>query len=160
MTSKSKNIGLIIKQQRVMSGLTLQQLGEMSGVSQSHLARIEMGERFLSARILGRIAKPLGFEEAEIFTLASYLSPKPSVAESERDVGHLDPYVARVLSQEPVEVQRTVLGILHILKSLARLRGCSVEFAEYAHTKYPQLNEDTVTIIEDILNRESAKVME
>ena len=34
--------------------------------------------------------------------------------------GRLDPYVARVLAQEPVEVQRAVIGILTILKSLAK----------------------------------------
>ena len=32
----------------------------------------------------------------------------------------LDPYVARVLAQEPVEMQRAVIGILSILKSLAK----------------------------------------
>jgi len=32
----------------------------------------------------------------------------------------LDPYVARVLAQEPVEIQRAVIGILTILKSIAK----------------------------------------
>jgi hypothetical protein len=32
----------------------------------------------------------------------------------------LDPYVSQVLSNEPVEVQRTVIGILTLLKSIAR----------------------------------------
>ena len=32
----------------------------------------------------------------------------------------LDPYVARVLEQEPVDVQRTVVRILTILKSIAK----------------------------------------
>jgi len=32
----------------------------------------------------------------------------------------LDPYVARVLSQEPIDVQRAVIGILTILKSIAK----------------------------------------
>jgi hypothetical protein len=32
----------------------------------------------------------------------------------------LDPYVARVLAQEPVEIQRTIIGILAILKSVAK----------------------------------------
>jgi hypothetical protein len=34
--------------------------------------------------------------------------------------GRLDHYVGRVLSQEPVEVQRTVIGIISILKSIAK----------------------------------------
>ncbi len=103
--------------------LTLQVLAAGSGVSSSHLGRIERGERFPSARILRKIAKPLGFDEDELFTLAGYLSPRPpSIAEKnpEYGTGRLDPYVARVLGQEPVDVQRAVIGILTIMKSLAR----------------------------------------
>jgi len=95
----------------------------MSGVSPSHLGRIERGERFPSAHILRRIAKPLGFDENDLFTLAGYLSPQsPGIAEAvpSYNCEGLDPYVARVLSQETVEVQRTVIGILTILKSIAR----------------------------------------
>ena len=103
--------------------LTLQELAVRSGVSSSHLGRIERGERFPSASILRKIAKPLGFEEDELFTLAGYLSPRPSgIAESRREygIGQLDPYVGRMLAQESVEVQRAVIGILTILKSIAK----------------------------------------
>ena len=104
--------------------LTLQELAVMSGVSASHLGRIERGERFPSARILRKIAKPLGFDEDELFTLAGFLSPQtPSIAD-ERMPGYigrqLDPYVAKMLAEEPIEVQRSVIGILTILKSVAR----------------------------------------
>ena len=95
----------------------------MSGVSSSHLGRIEKGGRFPSARILQRIAHPLGFAEDELFALAGYLSPHtPGIAEGTREYtgGQLDPYVARVLAQEPLEVQRAIIGILTILKSMAR----------------------------------------
>jgi len=101
----------------------LQELAAKSAVSASHLGRIERGERFPSASILRKIAKPLGFEEEELFTLAGYLSPQPAaIAESYREygAGKLDPYVGRMLAQEPVEVQRAVLGILTILKAIAR----------------------------------------
>jgi len=117
-----RNLGRIIKQQRLMVPLTLQELAAASGVSPSHLGRIERGERFPSASILQKIARPLGFDEDELFTLAGYLSPRPSmVAEEKADYSGkgLDPYVARVLSQEPVDVQRSVIGILTILKSIA-----------------------------------------
>ena len=122
MTSNnnSKNLGTILKQQRVMRGLTLRDVSTMSGVSSSHLGRIERGGRFPSASVLRKIAKPLGFEEDKLLTLADYLSPQASTTESERDVGQLDSYVARVLSQEPVEVQRIVIGLLAILKSLTK----------------------------------------
>jgi len=121
MTADKRNeLGKIIKQQRVMSGLTLCDLAQASGVSPSHLGRIERGERFPSAHTLRKIAKPLGFSEGELFAFAGYL---PSQVESEAETGKLDPYVARVLSQEPVEVQRTVIAILSIYKSIARTRS-------------------------------------
>ena len=118
-----KNLGTILKQQRLRVMLTLRELTELSGVSSSHLGRIERGERFPSASILRRIAKPLGFEEDELFTLAGYLSPQPpSIAEAHPAYSgrQLDPYVSKVLAEEPVEVQRAVIGILSMLKSIAK----------------------------------------
>ena len=117
------NLGEILRKRRVMVPLTLQQLGTMAGVSPSHLGRIEKGGRFPSARILRKIAKPLGFEEDELVALAGYMSPQlPGIAENRREYagGELDPYVARVLAQEPVEVQRAIVGIVTILKSIAK----------------------------------------
>jgi len=122
-TNYRNHIGGIIKQQRISLPLTLQELAAKAGVSVSHLGRIERGERFPSAHILRKIAEPLGFEENELFTLAGYLSAQPSmVAESTPGYSgnQLDPYVARVLSQEPVELQRVVIGILTMLKSIAK----------------------------------------
>jgi transcriptional regulator with XRE-family HTH domain len=116
-------LGEMFRQHRVTIPLTLQELSAMSGVSLSHLGRGERGERFPSASILRKIAKPLGFEEDELFTLAGYLTPQTSgVAEERREYrgGQLDPYVGRMLAQEPVEVQRAVLGLLTMLKSIAR----------------------------------------
>ena len=118
------NLGRILKQQRVAIPLTLQELAATSSVSSSHLGRIERGERFPSARVLRKIAKPLNFDEDELFTLAGFLSPQtPSVAD-DRNPGYnarqLDPYVVKILSEEPIEVQRAVIGILSILKSVSR----------------------------------------
>lgn len=105
-----------------MSGLRLRQLSDKSGVSSSHLGRIERGERFPSARILQKIAKPLGFNEGELLISAGYLSPQSATAAgSETPTGRLDPYVASVLASEPVAVQHTVIGILSILKSIVRV---------------------------------------
>jgi transcriptional regulator with XRE-family HTH domain len=124
MSYSSNDLGKILKQQRVTVPLTLQELSAESGVSSSHLGRIERGERFPSARILRKVAKPLGFNEDELFTLAGFLTPQTSgVAEesSTRYTGRqLDPYVARMLADEPPEIQRAVIGILSLLKSVAR----------------------------------------
>lgn len=118
-----KNLGTLLKQQRLRMPLTLRELTDLSGVSPSHLGRIERGERFPSASVLRRISKPLGFEEDELFTLAGYLSsPSPGIAEAHPGyIGRqLDPYVAKILAEEPVEVQRAVIGILSMLKSIAQ----------------------------------------
>jgi len=103
--------------------LTLRQLSARSGVSVSHLARIESGSRFPSATVLAKIAKPLGFTESELLVLAGYMSPGPRVLREEREeyvVGRLDARVARVLAQEPVEVQRAIVAMLPILKRIAK----------------------------------------
>ncbi len=118
------HLGRMIKQHRTAMQLTLRELTTASGISASHLGRIERGERFPSAYVLRRIAKPLGFDEGELFTLAGFLSPvtaerargKPVVP-----IPSLDPYVAQVLAQEPVEIQRSVIAILTVLKSLAKI---------------------------------------
>ena len=121
--NNSKDLGKILKQRRLMTLLTLRKLATVSGISSSHLGRIEREERFPSASILRKIAKPLGFEESELFSLAGYLSPLSAGIEegkADHNGGQLDPYVSMMLSQEPVEVQRTVIGILSILKSIAK----------------------------------------
>jgi transcriptional regulator with XRE-family HTH domain len=124
MGESNYDLGKILKQQRITVPLTLQELAAESGVSSSHLGRIERGERFPSARILRKIAKPLGFNEDELFTLAGFLTPQTSGAGEESNARYnsrqLDPYVARMLAEEPPEIQRAVIGILSLLKSIAR----------------------------------------
>jgi len=119
----SNNLGSVIKQRRLMAELTLSKLSDMSGVSVSELGRIEGGERFPSVTILRKIAKPLDLGESELFTFAGYLSPhRHSVAESRPPYSsrRLDPYVAAVLAQKPLEVQRIVIALLAILKSMTK----------------------------------------
>lgn len=156
MTQDNRNdLGRILKQQRLMIPLTLSELAAAAGVSASHISRIERRGRFPSARILRRLSEPLGFGENELFVLTGYLPQKPPTKaeghESYSLLKRVDPYVATVLSQEPVGTQRTVIGILAILKSIAGGNDFNIGFAEYAHRKYPQVDEDLVIMIEDIL---------
>ncbi|MFC1940889.1 helix-turn-helix domain-containing protein [Chloroflexota bacterium] len=123
MPNNNENLGRILKQQRFTLSLTLRELAVKSGVSASYLDRIERGERFPSAHILREMTKPLGFDEDELFTLAGFLSRRfPVIAESGPawSGGQLDPYVASMLAQEPIKVQRAVIGIISILQSLAK----------------------------------------
>ncbi|MFC1989832.1 helix-turn-helix domain-containing protein [Chloroflexota bacterium] len=111
----------VLRQKREALSLTLRELGEKSGVSVSHLYRIEQGTRFPSARVIRKIAGPLGFKEEELFKIAGLLlHQSPATADDGPLYGgrRLDPYVAAVLSEEPVEIRRTVIGILNVFKSI------------------------------------------
>jgi transcriptional regulator with XRE-family HTH domain len=116
-------LGNVIKRQRVSLSITLRELAAASGISASHLGRIERGERFPSAHFLKKLARPLQFGEDELFTIAGYLSPAGAMATGKTtsySTNNLDPYIATVLAQEPVEIQRSVIAILSLLKSVAR----------------------------------------
>jgi len=122
MTTTISDVGRVIKQRRLMAELTLSELSAMSGVSISHLGRIERGERFPSASVLRKLAKPLGLSEVELFSFVGYLSPQASgtvESEGQHNIGRLDPYVATLLASEPPAMQRTLVGILAIMKEIA-----------------------------------------
>ncbi|MFC1983794.1 helix-turn-helix domain-containing protein [Chloroflexota bacterium] len=114
----SVDLGKMLRQQRLMAELTLRQLGDSSGVSSSHLSRIERGERFPSGYILRKIAKVLELDEIQLLMLAGYLSPRPS--NGKYSPGQLDLYVAKVLSEEPVTIQRAVVSLLTVVKTIAK----------------------------------------
>jgi len=117
MTTASNEIGKTLKQRRRSLELTLRELAARSGISASHIARVERGERFPSGHILRKIAKPLDLDESLLMTMAGYL-PEPSseTGEEYRTYRGLDPYVAKVLSEEPIHVQRTIVTLFIILK--------------------------------------------
>ena len=120
---KSRGFGDAFRQLRLKIPLTLRQLAFQSGVSPSHLGRIERGERFPSANVLRKIAPPLNTNINDLFIMAGYLppqrktAPKPLVTD---EAGKLDPVVSDALSQEPLEVQRAMVSILAIIKSVSR----------------------------------------
>ena len=126
MNNDNENLGKILRNRRTMLSLTLNKLASESGVSPSYLARVEKGERFPSARILRKIAKPLRFSKSELFAFAEYLSPSDYLSTQFAEngngpcPGNLDPNIASALSQEPIEIQRAVFAILSTFKHIAR----------------------------------------
>lgn len=120
-------ISKMLKQQRILLSLTLRDLADKAGVSPSYLSRIEQGQRFPSAKVLLKIAEPLRLEKNELFKMAGYLSSK--IPDDDKDTlnyhkeGRLDSYVATVLSQQPVSIQRAAIGVLSIIKHLSNLTG-------------------------------------
>ena len=79
-----------IKQLRIEKGLTLGQLAEKVGLSESHLSRVEAGVRGVKLSKLGALAKVLGVPMIELMPqesfehasdLAPYVPPKGSAVE-------------------------------------------------------------------------------
>jgi len=154
MTTENRNeLGKILKQRRVMIPMTLTELSSATGVSGSHLGRIENGNRLPSGHVLRKIAKHLGFEEDELLILVGFKSSPKSAEKVEVLSSKVDPYVAKLLSQEPVETQRAVVAILTLIKLVAKSirSGYNIGFAEYVHRNYPQVDEDIITMVKNIL---------
>ena len=96
---ETQNLGTIVKRQRIRLGLTLLDLSKKSGVSVSHLGRIENAQRYPSTDVLRKIAKPLGIDEKELFNLAGYLpidEPKTPDLGKHKLLEELDILVDRV----------------------------------------------------------------
>jgi transcriptional regulator with XRE-family HTH domain len=97
--NETQNLGSIVKQQRNRLGLTLADLAAKSGVSVSHLGRIENAQRYPSPNVLRKLAKPLRLSEDELFNLAGYLpmvQDTPPDPEKYRLLAELDIIVDRV----------------------------------------------------------------
>jgi transcriptional regulator with XRE-family HTH domain len=97
--NETLNLGTIVRRQRDRLGLTLRDLAEKSGVSISHLGRIENAQRYPSTNVLRKIAKPLDLDEKELFNLAGYLpieQPKTTDLEKHKLLQELDILVDRV----------------------------------------------------------------
>lgn len=113
--AENNKLGEALRQARQVKALTLRSLAQQTGVSASFLGRIERGERVPSGHVLRKLAEPLGFDETNLLTMAGMLTENPGQPET----GRLDPYVAGVLAQEPVKVQRIAVSILTIIKTLS-----------------------------------------
>ena len=117
-------LGRILKNRRLMIPITARQLALRTGVSAAHIARIEKGERFPSARVLHKLARPLGFGERELLTLAGFRAANTTDEIGGKNQGgsdsRIDPYVSKVLGQESSEVQRMVIRILYLVKRMAK----------------------------------------
>ena len=122
MNNSSNHIGTMLKSRRLVMAQTLSELAMVSGVSASHIGRIERGERFPSASVLRRVAEPLGLSEVELFTAAGYFTATPSdtsQSTTSNITNNLDGYVASVLTAEPVSKQRAIIEIFNILKAIS-----------------------------------------
>ena len=107
---KKNNTGDIIRQARLAKGLNLQKLAAESGVSSSHLGRIERGERSPSIDILRKISEPLGFKGAELLLLVAGYS----------EGGRLSPHLIKGFAQALLELHQVLAEIAPTLENIAK----------------------------------------
>lgn len=108
---EAQKLGNIVRRQRNRLGMTLVDLAKKSGVSISHLGRIENAQRYPSANVLRKIAKPLNLDEKELFSLAGYLSDEQS---KEADIKK-----HKLLAELDILTNRATADLNHI-KSIIR----------------------------------------
>ncbi len=111
----TQNLGSLIKQQRIRIGLTLKALAAKSGVSKAHLSRIEKAQRYPSATVLRKIAKPLGFEEGELFTLAGYLAAEHPMSPDQEKY--------KLRAELDILLNRVIADTNRIKKIIQQLKG-------------------------------------
>jgi len=110
-----QNLGNLIKLQRTRIGLTLLALAAKSGVSTSHLSRIEKAQRYPSTNVLRQIAQPLGLEEKELFNLAGYLpSEHPISPDQEKH---------KLRTELDILLNRVIADTNRIKKIIQQLKG-------------------------------------
>lgn len=63
MPYNSKIIGLIISTERVKKEMTQEQLSGLAGISRSHLASLESGQKSPKIETLWKIAEALSFQD-------------------------------------------------------------------------------------------------
>ena len=110
------SISKIIKEQRKSLSLSLKQLSRSSGVSVSHLSRIEQGLRKPSPRTLQKIAKPLGFDLDELLIMAGFLSSKRALF-SEEERGKLRTELSTLSERVASDLKRIKEIISRLLMS-------------------------------------------
>ena len=103
--NEAQNLGSIIKRQRNRIGLTLLALSAKSGVSPTHLSRIEKAQRYPSTDVLRKIAQPLGLDEKELFNLAGYL-PSEQLTSPEKEKHKLRAELDILLNRVTADMSR------------------------------------------------------
>ena len=69
----NETIGQVIRRLRKENGLKSREFGRMSGISQSYLSQIELGDRNVSPQILAKIAPILNVSKLYLYRVIGYL---------------------------------------------------------------------------------------
>ncbi len=69
MPYNSKTLGLIIGTERVKKGMTQEQLSGLAGISRSHLAALESGQKSPKVETIWKIAEALSIKPSKLIML-------------------------------------------------------------------------------------------
>ena len=69
MPYNSKIMGLVIGMERVRKGMTQEQLSGLAGISRSHLAALESGQKSPKGETLWKIAEALGARPSKLIQM-------------------------------------------------------------------------------------------
>lgn len=69
MPYNSKALGLVISTERVKRGMTQEQLSSLAGISRSHLAALEYGQKSPTVDTLWRIAEALMIKPSRLMAI-------------------------------------------------------------------------------------------
>lgn len=69
----AQELGTILNEARIVQGYSILELSEITGISPSHISRIETGKRNPSVKMLQKLAIELNLDLKELLTLAGLL---------------------------------------------------------------------------------------
>ncbi|HXQ18118.1 MAG TPA: helix-turn-helix transcriptional regulator [Acidimicrobiales bacterium] len=102
-SSRLRDLGTFIRQQRGTAQLSLRRLSELAGISNPYLSQIERGLRRPSAEILQQIARALRISAETLYVQAGILDPPDGSGDLERQI-MTDPHLSEEHKQALVQI--------------------------------------------------------
>jgi transcriptional regulator with XRE-family HTH domain len=119
----NNRLGEYLKSLRQDMGISQYKLAGITGLSVSHICRLEKGNRLPSGTMIVALARALGVAEKELLAMAGYIAANQSTGKYESPVNPetgLDPLVLKALAQETPKLQRQIIQVFQSMKQLAQ----------------------------------------
>jgi len=116
-------VGGYLKSLRIGMGISQYQLAAISGITVSHICRLEKGNRLPSGTVIVKLARALGIAEKELLVMTGCIEATKETknAEFTRHLeANIDHLVVYTLAQETPELQRQIIEVLQMLKKTSR----------------------------------------
>jgi transcriptional regulator with XRE-family HTH domain len=105
-SSRWRDLGEFIREQRASARLSLRRLSELAGISNPYLSQIERGLRKPSAEILQQIARALRISAETLYVQAGILEPRHDGDDLTRQI-LADPHLDEDQKQALVQIYRS-----------------------------------------------------